>query len=110
MTDGNTVRRLMEDNSQVRQGWSSFLDDAKIMRGDDEVERTAAYARLRTRSPELLPLLDEIQGKRVAISDTGKTTVKYGKPIGATGDAEADYRELVDYVVNQNALSRLGVG
>lgn len=122
MADTNGVRKIMYGNAAVRRGWTAFLDDSKLIRSGDEAESAAALARIRARTPDLVPLVDEVNGVRVA------TRIDYGKTVALrdTGQSAAlslpdhahvsnvkpieTYDELVDHVTGTAALTRLNNG
>lgn len=93
LNDTGRIESLMRGNANVRRGWSSLLDDAKAMRSGDPDEAAAAYARVRARTPDLLPMLDEINGGGL----------RNGDPIGT-------YEDLVGHVTGQGALIRMSNG
>lgn len=107
ITDEAGVRKAMT-NTQIRRGWQAFLDDAKTTREGDATEQAAAFARLRARTPELVPLLGEINGRRLVKSRRlpgGATRDIYrnGAPIENLDD-------LTQYLVDQNGLTRVLTG
>jgi hypothetical protein len=101
LSDTNRVRGLMEENAAVKRGWTQVLDAAKTMRaaGTDGASAEAkaaaagAYARVNASTPELVPMLDEINGGGL----------RAGRPIET-------YEDLVDHVVGHTALLRMRNG
>ncbi len=115
LVDEQGIRRVMANNGSVRRGWQELLDDAHIIRTGTDVEVGAAYAAIRNRSPELMPLVDEINGKvQVVVNKTSKVG---GGAIGPerlvssrlewTQQAPIeDLDQLTEYLVNKDALVR----
>lgn len=93
LSDAGRIESLMRGNRQVQRGWQAMLDDAKVMRSGTPEEAAAAYARIHARTPELLPVVDEVHGGGL----------RHGAPIES-------YDELVDHVVGHTALLRLSNG
>ncbi len=93
LNDTTRIRDLMEHNSAVKRGWSSFLEDAHLMRTGNAEEASQAYARIHARTPELEPMLDEVYGGGL----------RAGKPIET-------YDDLVEHVSGGTALLRFRNG
>jgi hypothetical protein len=120
MADTGGVARLMYNNAAVRRGWTSFLDDSRIIREGTPEEAAAAFARIRIRTPELAPLIPEINGVRVVpptrrsgeLLDAGHgraVPVEDVPPVREVKPIET-YDDLVTHVVSTNALVRLTNG
>lgn len=93
LSDAGRVESLMTGNRAIKRGWTALLDDAKVMRSGDKAEAAAAYARVRARTPELAPMLDEINGGGL----------RQGKTIDT-------YEDLVEHVTGTTALLRMRNG
>lgn len=99
-TDEQGIRRMLGDagNADVKRGWQSLLDNAKIIREGTNPEKAAAYAAIKSATPSLVPLVDEINGKVPhVVGDTMQFT--HQAPIETMAG-------LTDHLVNQNALVR----
>ncbi len=118
LTDEAGIRRMLAEtggNASVKRGWQGLLDNAKVIRTGTDAEKAAAYAAIRSSTPELVPLVDEINGKtyhvvnktsplakgvsgpQKLVSSTMEAT--HAAPIETMGD-------LTEYLVNKNALVR----
>lgn len=93
LSDSTRIRALMEGNTAVKRGWSELLESAREMRNGTKAEAAAAYARVRAGTPELVPMLDEINGGGL----------RAGQPIEW-------YSELVDHVISYGSLARMRNG
>lgn len=126
LTDEQGIRRMLSPttgNKRVIVGWQNMLDRSRAIRAGTTTGATAeekaaaagAYAAIRSESPALAPLVDEINGKvpfiknvtqplargaegpeRLLKSETGFT---HAEPIETMDD-------LTEYLVNKNALVR----
>lgn len=105
MTDTAGIERVMTKNAAIKRGWTELLDDATIIRrSKDHAEVGAAMSRIRARTPELAPLVDEINGARVvAHVDSRVPKLVQGAPI-------TSYEDLVIHVTGTAALTRLANG
>jgi hypothetical protein len=107
MTDANGIKRVMTTHEPTKRGWQMMLDDAKIIREGDDPAKAAAYARIRTRTPDLVPVVPEINGHRYV----GLTTKEgVGVPVFEHGAPIENLDELTTYLVDMNALVRMGNG
>lgn len=101
LSDASRIESLMRGNRAVQRGWQSLLDDAKAMRItggkystlEDEATAAAAYAHARALTPDLMPLVDEINGGGL----------RNGKVIDT-------YDDLVEHVVGHTGLLLLRNG
>jgi hypothetical protein len=100
LSDVGRIDSLMRGNRAVQRGWQSLLTDAKIMRRGtmegsalDKADAAAAYAHARSLTPDLMPLVDEINGGGL----------RAGKVIDT-------YDDLVEHVTGTGALIRLRNG
>lgn len=115
LVDEQGIRRVMGSNASVRRGWQLMLDDAKTIRTGTPAEQGAAYAALRSRSPELVPLVDEINGKmQVIVNRTAPLAKGVSGPerlvsssVEFTHQAPIEnLDDLTEYLVNKDALVR----
>ena len=101
LNDKARIEDLMRNNGSIRNGWQKLLDNAKVMRKaaqpnaslDDKAAAAAAYAQVETGTPELVPMLDEINGGGL----------REGVPIDT-------YDDLVNHVTGTVALTRMTNG
>jgi hypothetical protein len=93
LSDTGRIEDLMRGNRAIRNGWTQLLDSAKVMRSGSKEEAAAAYARVSATTPDLLPVLDEINGGGL----------RAGKVIDS-------YEDLVTHVAGHGALTRLSNG
>lgn len=93
LSDTGRIDDLMRGNAAVRNGWQQMLDAAKVMRTGTKDEGAAAYAKIRAQTPDLMPVLDEINGGGL----------REHKPINT-------YEDLITHVTGTSALVRLANG
>lgn len=104
LVDAEGVRRVMGTNKAVQRGWQTFLDDAKVTREGDAAEAGAALARIRARTPTLVPMLQEVNGGARIVGYTPE-----GKAI-LGGDPITNLDDLTDYLTSTNGLLRINIG
>jgi hypothetical protein len=104
MTDGDGIRRVMATNGAVRRGFTDFLENARAVREGTDPEKAAGWAKARAETPDLMPLMDEINGRRY--SHTGED----GTAVFEKSDPITGLDELTEYLVHKNALTRLSNG
>lgn len=114
LTDGAGVERIMANNKAVQRGWRLFVTDAATIADESlpDAERATAFARVSRRSPDLMPVLDEINGRRfVRMGEDGRGVFEQADPIrlGAEG-ADGEFNALTKYLVDKNALVRMAGG
>jgi hypothetical protein len=90
LSDVSRIRSLMEGNAAVKRGWNQLLENAKIMRSGDEAEAAGAYARVRASTPELAPMLDEINGGGLRAGKPHRDLRRPGRPRDRHGRPGAD--------------------
>lgn len=118
--DTTGIQRILDPavgDKAVRAGWQSFLDDsgklATANASGDAAESAALFAGMNIRHKPLMPMLDEILGRRW-VNEISPTT---GKPIAGSAVQGAErvapittMDDLTTYLVNTNAFLRLGAG
>jgi hypothetical protein len=124
--DADGVRKLLATDeagnatTRVGQGWQLFLDDAKQFRDardkGDEALQGAIYARMDARHKDLMPLLDEINGKHVLLGEPVRqgdhvlTNSKVGKVAVREQDPIENLHQLSNYLAGNAALTRISMG
>ncbi len=101
LVDEQGIRRMLGDagNASVKRGWQGLLDNAKVMREGTDAQKAAAYATIKSATPDLLPVVDEINGKTYHV---------VGETLQPVHDAPVieNMAGLTEYLVNKNALVR----
>lgn len=99
LVDEAGIRRVMRDNRQVRAGWLNLVSQSRVIREGTDAEKAAALVSVRSATPELVPLLQEVNGFRRVVVEGQLEFRQIAQPITTLED-------MTEYLVTQNALVR----